>query len=72
MILFAADFYANLSNFHNCYRIFGLAEVFEIYRLLYTVLFLTDSVFVVLIAYFDETMVSIGGYDPWKSENTVI
>ena len=36
-------------------------EVYEIYRLLQTGLLLTDSVFVVLVAYFDETMDSIGG-----------
>ena len=32
--------------------------------LLQTVLFLTDSVFYVLFAYFDESMSSIGGYEP--------
>ena len=42
-------------------RIFGITEVFETYRLLQTVLFLTDSVFRVLFAYFDESMASIGG-----------
>ena len=31
------------------------------YRLLQTVLFLTDSIFHVLFAYFDESMSSIGG-----------
>ena len=31
---------------------------------LQTVLFLTDSVFYVLFAYFDESMSSIGGYEP--------
>ena len=51
--------------------IFGVTEVFESYRLLQTVLFLTDSVFYVLFAYFDESMGSIGGYEPWKSWNTV-
>ena len=35
------------------------------------VLFLTDSVFYVLFAYFDESMGSIGGYEPWRSWNTV-
>ena len=39
--------------------------------MLQTVLFLTDSVFYVLFAYFDESMGSIGGYEPWKSWNTV-
>ena len=32
---------------------------------------LTDSVFYVLFAYFDESMGSIGGYEPWISWNTV-
>ena len=40
-------------------------------RLLQTVLFLTDSVFIVLFAYFDESMSSIGGYEPYRSWNTV-
>ena len=46
--------------------IFGFTEVFETYRLLQTVLFLTDSVFRVLFAYFDASMASIGGggYEP--------
>ena len=43
---------------------FGVPEVFEQIRLLQTVLFLTDSVFRVLFAYFDESMASIGGYEP--------
>ena len=41
-----------------------VTEVFKSYRLLQTVLFLTDSVFHVLFAYFDESMSSIGGYEP--------
>ena len=49
----------------------GVPEVYVLYRLLQTVLFLTDSVFYVLFAYFDESMGSIGGYEPWKSWNTV-
>ena len=32
---------------------------------------MTDSVFRVLFAYFDASMASIGGYEPWKSWNTV-
>ena len=44
--------------------IFGVIEVFGSYRLLQTVLFLTDSVLYVLFAYFDESMSSIGGYEP--------
>ena len=51
--------------------IFGVTEVFETYRLLQTVLFLTDSVFRVLFAYFDESMASNGAYEPYKSWNTV-
>ena len=39
-----------------------VSEVYEVYRLLQTGLFLTDSVFVELVACCDETMVSIGGY----------
>ena len=48
------------------FRIVGVTEVFKSYRLLQTVLFLIDSVFYVLFAYFDESMGSIGGYEPWK------
>ena len=39
--------------------------------LLKTVLFLTDSVLRVLFAYFDESMTSIGRYEPYRSWNTV-
>ena len=52
-------------------RIFTVTEVFESYRLLQTVMFLTDSVFRVLFAYFDESMGSIGGYELWRSWNIV-
>ena len=45
-------------------RIFRVLEVCFSYRLLQTVLFLTDSVFYVLFAYFDESMASTGGYEP--------
>ena len=45
-------------------ELFRFTEVFESYRLLQTVLFLTDSIFHVLFAYFDESMSSIGGYEP--------
>mgnify|MGYP005830957081 FL=1 len=34
-------------------------------------MFLTDSVFYVLFAYFDESMARIGGYEPWKSWNAL-
>ena len=44
--------------------IFGVPEVYVSYRLLQTVLFLTDSVFRVLFAYFDESMASNGAYEP--------
>ena len=62
--LFAHYFCTNISNFQIYLRIFGVTEVFETYRLLQTILFLTDSVFRVLFAYFDESMASIGGYEP--------
>ena len=45
-------------------RSFRVREVFESYRLLQTVLFLTDSVFRVLFAYFDESMASKRVYKP--------
>ena len=38
--------------------------MFESYIFLQTILFLTDSVFYVLFAYFDESMSSIGEYEP--------
>ena len=53
------------------FRNFGVTEVWLEYRLLQTILFLADSVFRVLFAYFDESMASIGGYEPWRSWNTV-
>ena len=43
---------------------FGVPEVCVSYRLLQTVLFLTDSVFRVLFAYFDESMASKRVYKP--------
>ena len=45
-------------------RIFRVPKVFVGYRLLQTVLFLTDSVFCVLFAYFDESMASKIVYKP--------
>ena len=42
----------------------GVIEVLESYRLLQTVLFLTDSVFIVLFACFDESMASKIVYKP--------
>ena len=41
---------------------FEVPEVYEVYRLLQIGLLLTDFVFVELVAYFDETMDSMGGY----------
>jgi len=64
LIRFAMDWCKNCSGGTNFFRIFGVTEVFESYRLLQTVLFLTDSVFYVLFAYFDESMSGIGGYEP--------
>ena len=60
----AVDQYKNYLGCPNFSGFFGVTEVFETYRLLQTVLFLTDSVFRVLFAYFDESMASIGGYEP--------
>ena len=45
-------------------RIFRVPEVCVSYRLQQTVLFLTDSVFRVLFAYFDESMASKIVYKP--------
>ena len=45
-------------------RSFRVPEVFKSYRLLQTVLFLTDSVFRVLFAYFDASMASIKWHEP--------
>ena len=52
-------------------RIFIVPEVLESYRLLQIVLFLTDYVCSVLFAYFDVSLGSIGGYEPYMSWNTV-
>ena len=49
---------------YNFGRFFGVSEVCVSYRLLQTVLFLTDSVFRVLFAYFDEYMASKIVYNP--------
>ena len=61
------DWYTNCSGLPN---LVGFLE-FQKYTLLQTVLFLTDSVFYVLFAYFDVSMARIGGYEPCKSWNTV-
>ena len=52
-------------------RIFGVKEVFKIVIFLQTVLFLTDSIFFVLCAYFDGSMVFFDEFLPHKSWNTV-
>ena len=44
--------------------IVGVPELYVLYRLLQTVLFLTDSVFRVLFAYFNESMASKIVYKP--------
>ena len=54
----------NLFIFTNFGRMFGVPEVWWMFRLLQTVLFLTDSVFIVLFAYFDASMASIKWYEP--------
>ena len=51
--------------------IFRVPEVCVSYRLLQTILFLTDSVLRVLFAYFDETMANKIVYNPQRSWNTV-
>ena len=61
---FANYFCTKFSNFQIYFIILGVTEVYQTSRLLQTVLFLTDSVFRVLFAYFDESMASIGGYEP--------
>ena len=58
------DWYTNFSRVPNLPGFFGVKGVFESYRLLQTVLFLTDFVFRVLFAYFDESMASNGAYEP--------
>ena len=50
---------------------FRVPDVCVSYRLLQTVLFLTDSVLRVLFAYFDESMASKIVYKPYGSWNTV-
>ena len=51
------------------FRIFGVIEVFEISKLLQTVL--ADSVFFALCACFDDSMVIFEEFLPYKSWNTV-
>ena len=62
--LFSHYLCTNCSNFQIYFIILGVTEVYQTSRLLQTVLFLTDSVLRVLFAYFDESMATIGGYEP--------
>ena len=64
LILFDVDQQTNLPGLHIFVLFLKVPEVFESYRLLQTVLFLTDSVFRVLIACFDASMASIKWYEP--------
>ena len=70
LIISYLDWCTNFPGLPNFFRIFGVTEVFESYILLQTVLFLIDSVLYMLFAYFDESMGSIEGYEPWKSWST--
>ena len=53
-------------------RIFKVLEVCVSYRLLQTVLFLTDSVFFALGACFDDSLVFFDDFLPYKSWDTVV
>ena len=57
--------------FPKIFRIFGVPEVWLMFRLLQTVLFKTDSVFDALLACFDETIDFYQWIKPWKSYITV-
>ena len=70
MILFALDWYTNCPGCPNFLEFLELQNYSRVADF-YSVLFLTDSVLYVLFAYFDESMGSIGGYEPWWSWNTV-
>ena len=50
---------------------FEVTKVFEIFILLQTVLFLTDSVFFAVCACFDDSMVFFDEFLPYKSWNIV-
>ena len=63
--LFAHYLCTNCSNFQIYFIILGVTEVYQTSRLLQTVLFLTDSVFRVLFAYFDESMANKIVYKPY-------
>ena len=62
--LFAHNLCTNSSNCQIYFIILGVTEVYQTSRLLQTVLFLTDSVFRVLFAYFDESMANKINYKP--------
>ena len=67
VLLRCSFFCCSIDKFSRTYyfgRIFTVPEVCISYRLLQTVLFLTDSVFRVLFAYFDASMVSKIVYEP--------
>ena len=68
--LFALSFYKN-SLFVLFFRIFGVPEVWQMFRLLQTVLFKTYSVFDAQFACFDETIDLYQWIKPWKSYITV-
>ena len=53
------------------FLIFGVTEVFEVVRLLHTILFSTDFVFFALCGCFDDSMVLFDEFLPYKSWNTV-
>ena len=70
LIPFALSFYTTCL-FSNFGRIFGVPEVWWMFRLLQTVLFLTDSVFDAQFACFDESINLYQWTKPWKSYITV-
>ena len=64
LILFEVDQYTNYPGFPSFSEFLEFqtySNKSDYYRLF---CFLTDSVFRVLFAYFDESMASIGGYEP--------
>ena len=64
LILFAEDQYTNYTGCPSFSEFLEFQKYSNQIRLPQTVLFLTDSVFYVLFAYFDESMSSIGWYEP--------
>ena len=70
-MLFALDCYTNCLGLPNLVGFLELQKYTfdtDYYRLF---CFLTDSVFYVLFAYFDESMSIIEGYEPYRSRNTL-